>query len=89
MSSTERNKVKSFGDPSIAHGEMADRFLIVGAFNAPPLLQIGLNRNVNSEFSKENKKLQSLPPGDEFMHQTNVIFLHSIELSISKITEKQ
>ena len=42
MSSTERNKVKSFGDPSIAHGEMADRFLIVGAFNAPPLLQIGL-----------------------------------------------
>ena len=36
MSSTERNKVKSFGDPSIAHGEMADRFLIVGAFNAPP-----------------------------------------------------
>ena len=43
MSSTERNKVKSFGDPSIAHGEMADRFLIVGAFNAPPLLQIGLS----------------------------------------------
>ena len=37
MSSTERNKVKSFGDPSIAHGEMADRFLIVGAFNAPPV----------------------------------------------------
>ena len=36
MSSTERNKVKSFGDPSIAHGKMADRFLIVGAFNAPP-----------------------------------------------------
>ena len=36
MSSTKRNKVKSFGDPSIAHGEMADRFLIVGAFNAPP-----------------------------------------------------
>ena len=36
MSSTERNKVKSFGDPSIDHGEMADRFLIVGAFNAPP-----------------------------------------------------
>ena len=31
----ERNKVKSFGDPSIAHGEMADWFLIVGAFNAP------------------------------------------------------
>ena len=42
MSSTERNKVKSFGDTSIAHKEMADRFLIVGAFNAPPLLQIGL-----------------------------------------------
>ena len=37
MSSTKRNKVKSFGDPSIAHGEMADRFLIVGAFNAPPV----------------------------------------------------
>ena len=37
MSSTERNKVKSFGDPSIDHGEMADRFLIVGAFNAPPV----------------------------------------------------
>ena len=43
MSSTERNKVKSFGDPSIAHGEMADRFLIVGAFNAPPLFNIGLS----------------------------------------------
>ena len=41
MSSTKRNKVKSFGDPSIAHGEMADRFLIVGAFNAP-LFNIGL-----------------------------------------------
>ena len=49
MSSTERNKVKSFGDPSIAHGEMADRFLIVGAFNAPPPVKnrvkdIGLER---------------------------------------------
>ena len=45
MSSTERNKVKSFGDPSIAHREMADRFLIVEAFNAPPpLLQIGLSK---------------------------------------------
>ena len=47
MSSTERNKVKSFGDPSIAHGEMADRFLIVGAFNAPPLFKIGLRENKN------------------------------------------
>ena len=46
MSSTERNKVKSFGDPSIDHGEMADRFLIVGAFNAPPLLQIGLKLGI-------------------------------------------
>ena len=52
MSSTERNKVKSFGDPSIAHGEMADRFLIVGAFNAPPpLLQIGLSNSWRAEMS--------------------------------------
>ena len=36
MSSTERNKVKSFGDPSIDHEEMADRFLVVGALKAPP-----------------------------------------------------
>ena len=42
MSSTERNKVKSFGDPSIDHEEMADRFLVVGALNALPLFQIGL-----------------------------------------------
>ena len=41
MSSTERNKVKSFGDPSIDHEEMADRFLVVGALKAP-LFQIGL-----------------------------------------------
>ena len=37
MSSTERNKVKSFGDPSIDHEEMADRFLVVGALKAPPV----------------------------------------------------
>ena len=37
MSSTERNKVKSFGDPSIDHEEMADRFLVVGAQKAPPV----------------------------------------------------
>ena len=36
MSSTERNKVKSFGDPSIDHEEMADQFLVVGALKAPP-----------------------------------------------------
>ena len=36
MSSTKRNKVKSFGDPSIDHEEMADRFLVVGALKAPP-----------------------------------------------------
>ena len=44
MSSTERNKVKSFGDPSIDHGEMADRFLIVGAFNAPPPVTNRVNK---------------------------------------------
>ena len=37
MSSTERNKVKSFGDPSIDHEEMEDRFLVVGALKAPPV----------------------------------------------------
>ena len=37
MSSTERNKVKSFGDPSIDHEEMADRFLVVGAQKASPV----------------------------------------------------
>ena len=58
MSSTERNKVKSFGDPSIDHGEMADRFLIVGAFNAPPLLQIGL-RDMISKNMKTTKKLKN------------------------------
>ena len=37
MSSTERNKVKSFGDPSVDQGKMADRFLVVGAIMAPPV----------------------------------------------------
>ena len=41
MSSTERNKVKSFGDPSVDHGEMAEQFLVVGAIMAP-LFQIEL-----------------------------------------------
>ena len=53
MSSTERKKVKSFGDPSIDHGEMADRFLIVGAFNAPPCYKQGERPNEhqkNEEF---------------------------------------
>ena len=36
MSSTKRNKVKSFGDHGIDHEEMADRFLVVGALKAPP-----------------------------------------------------
>ena len=37
MSSTESNKVKRFGDPSVDKGEMADRFLVVGAIMAPPV----------------------------------------------------
>ena len=52
MSSTERNKVKSFGDPSIDQGEMADRFLIVGAIMPPLLFQIGLNPNREKDVSE-------------------------------------
>ena len=61
MSSTKRNKVKSFGDPSIAHGEMADRFLIVGAFNAPPLFKIGLNcdKSLNRQALVDNFSRES------------------------------
>ena len=44
MSSTKRNKVKSFGDLSIDHEEMEDQFLVVGALKAPPLFQIGLRK---------------------------------------------
>ena len=45
MSSFERNKVKSFGDSSVDHGEMADQFLVVGAIIAP-LFQIGLKYKI-------------------------------------------
>ena len=41
MSSTERDKVKSFGDPSVDHGQTADRILVVGALMVP-LFQKGL-----------------------------------------------
>ena len=77
MSSTKRNKVKSFGDPSIAHGEMADRFLIVGAFNAPPVTN--RVKNVIS-FLKMMQKTQTKNCKNYFFHssKTRVISSQSI-----------
>ena len=36
MSSTERNKVKSFGDPSVDHGQTAEPNLGSGGIKGPP-----------------------------------------------------
>ena len=64
MSSTERNKVKSFGDPSIDHKEKADRFLVVGAlkglrFHTQPRKKMKVSiliRSVTSVTSKKSLK---------------------------------
>ena len=55
MSSTERNKVKSFGDPSIDHEEMADQFLVVGAQKAPPVSNRVNNLTISSTIVNANK----------------------------------
>ena len=53
MSSTERNKVKSFGDPSIDHEEMADRFLVVGHQRPPPPVS---NRVKRKQYTRYDRK---------------------------------